>query len=104
MPYLCWLLCSSPLDYDLNAHLNHNPKDYYTKANKGMALTELHRYNDALKVFEELCNEIPKKHLHRIYNSIADTYLKMDSLKQANYYLKILITEKGLYVCTFYKS
>jgi tetratricopeptide (TPR) repeat protein len=73
---------------DLNTRLKQNPNDYFTKANKSIALKKLGKYEEALKVLFELENEMPKEHLHRVYNGIADTYMELNSLNEAKVYIE----------------
>lgn len=82
---------------DLDTHLSKNPGDYYSKANKGMALEELHRYDEALIIFKGLCDEMPEQDLHRIYYCVADAYVHMDSLEQANLYVEKSLSLKKNY-------
>jgi len=66
---------------DLNSHLQKVPNDFYTKANKATALTMLERYEEANELFINLTKEKPNE--YRLYNGVADTYMKMGKLEEA---------------------
>lgn len=73
---------------DLNTHLRKNPNDYFSKANKSMALSKLDKHEEALEILFELEKEMPKEHMHRIYNGIASTYMELENLDQAKIYVE----------------
>lgn len=82
---------------DLNFHLSKTPNDYYSKANKAMALSKLDRNEESLEILFELLNEMPPKHKAQLYNSITETYRSMNDDKNALEYINKSINENNNY-------
>jgi len=82
---------------DLNTRLAQDSTDYFSKANKSIALNKLNRFQEALDVLFELEKEIPSDQLHRVYNGIADTYMSLDKLELALSYIEKSISINPVY-------
>lgn len=78
---------------DLNFHLSKVPTDYFSKANKAMALSELDRNEESLEILFELLIEMPPKHKPQLYNAISETYRAMDNNNKALEYIDKSIEE-----------
>ncbi len=73
----------------VNAFLATNPKDAQGRFLKGLILTELNRYNDAVKVFSDLTEDYPE--LPEPYNNLAVLYAAQAQYDRAKTSLEMAI-------------
>jgi tetratricopeptide (TPR) repeat protein len=73
----------------VNAFLTANPKDAQGRFLKGLVLTELNRYNDAIKVFTDLTEDYPE--LPEPYNNLAVLYAAQGQYDRAKNSLEMAI-------------
>ncbi|MDD5389897.1 MAG: tetratricopeptide repeat protein [Gallionellaceae bacterium] len=73
----------------VNAFLAANPKDAQGRFLKGLILTELNRYNDAVKVFADLTEDYPE--LPEPYNNLAVLYAAQAQYDRAKNSLEMAI-------------
>lgn len=79
---------SAALD-KVNAYLSANPKDAQGRFLKGLILTELNRYPDAIKVFSDLTDDYPE--LPEPYNNLAVLYAAQADYERAKHSLEMAI-------------
>nr|WP_321411120.1 tetratricopeptide repeat protein [uncultured Carboxylicivirga sp.] len=79
---------------DLNFHLAKSPSDYYSKANKAMALSKIGRNDESLGILFELLKEMPPKHKAQLYNAISETYRSMEDDLKALEFINKSIEER----------
>jgi tetratricopeptide (TPR) repeat protein len=79
---------SAALD-KVNAYLAANPKDAQGRFLKGLILTELNRYNEAIKVFSDLTDDYPE--LPEPYNNLAVLYAAQAQYERAKNSLEMAI-------------
>lgn len=79
---------SAALD-KVNAYLVANPKDAQGRFLKGLILTELNRYPDAIKVFSDLTDDYPE--LPEPYNNLAVLYAAQADYERAKHSLEMAI-------------
>ncbi len=73
----------------VNAFLAANPKDAQGRFLKGLILTELNRYPDAIKVFSGLTDDYPE--LPEPYNNLAVLYAAQADYERAKHSLEMAI-------------
>lgn len=73
----------------INAHLSDNPKDAQGRFLKGLILTELNRYPEAIKVFSDLTEDYPE--LPEPYNNLAVLYAAQGQYERAKQSLEMAI-------------
>ena len=73
----------------VNSFLNSNPKDAQGRFLKGLVLTELNRYADAIKVFTGLTEDYPE--LPEPYNNLAVLYAAQADYERAKQSLEMAI-------------
>ena len=73
----------------VNAFLVANPKDAQGRFLKGLILTELNRYPDAIKVFSDLTDDYPE--LPEPYNNLAVLYAAQADYERAKHSLEMAI-------------
>ncbi|MBU1666715.1 MAG: tetratricopeptide repeat protein [Gammaproteobacteria bacterium] len=73
----------------VNTFLVANPKDAQGRFLKGLILTELNRYNDAVKVFSDLTEDYPE--LPEPYNNLAVLYAAQAQYDRAKNSLEMAI-------------
>ncbi|MDP2431166.1 MAG: tetratricopeptide repeat protein [Pseudomonadota bacterium] len=73
----------------VNSFLAANPKDAQGRFLKGLILTELNRYNDAVKVFSDLTEDYPE--LPEPYNNLAVLYAAQAQYDRAKNSLEMAI-------------
>ncbi len=73
----------------VNTFLAGNPKDAQGRFLKGLILTELNRYNDAIKVFTDLTEDYPE--LPEPYNNLAVLYAAQAQYERAKNSLEMAI-------------
>lgn len=79
---------SAALD-KVNGYLKANPKDAQGRFLKGLILTELNRYPDAIKVFSDLTEDYPE--LPEPYNNLAVLYAAQADFERAKHSLEMAI-------------
>ena len=79
---------SAALD-KVNAYLAANPKDAQGRFLKGLILTELNRYPEAIKVFSDLTDDYPE--LPEPYNNLAVLYAAQADVERAKHSLEMAI-------------
>lgn len=79
---------SAALD-KVNGYLSANPKDAQGRFLKGLILTELNRYPDAIKVFSDLTDDYPE--LPEPYNNLAVLYAAQADFERAKHSLEMAI-------------
>ncbi len=79
----------------VNAFLAANPKDAQGRFLKGLILTELNRYNDAIKVFTDLTEDYPE--LPEPYNNLAVLYAAQGQYERAKNSLEMAISTHPSY-------
>lgn len=73
----------------VNSYLSANPKDAQGRFLKGLILTELNRYPDAIKVFSGLTDDYPE--LPEPYNNLAVLYAAQADYERAKHSLEMAI-------------
>ncbi len=73
----------------VNGYLSANPKDAQGRFLKGLILTELNRYPDAIKVFSDLTDDYPE--LPEPYNNLAVLYAAQADYERAKNSLEMAI-------------
>ena len=73
----------------VNTYLVANPKDAQGRFVKGLILTELNRYPDAIKVFSDLTDDYPE--LPEPYNNLAVLYAAQADYERAKHSLEMAI-------------
>ncbi len=73
----------------VNGFLASNPKDAQARFLKGLILTELNRYNEAIKVFSDLTEDYPE--LPEPYNNLAVLYAAQADYERAKQSLEMAI-------------
>jgi tetratricopeptide (TPR) repeat protein len=73
----------------VNAFLVSNPKDAQGRFLKGLILTELNRFPDAIKVFSDLTDDYPE--LPEPYNNLAVLYAAQADYERAKHSLEMAI-------------
>ncbi len=73
----------------VDAYLAGNPKDAQGRFLKGLILTELNRYPDAIKVFSDLTDDYPE--LPEPYNNLAVLYAAQADYERAKHSLEMAI-------------
>lgn len=73
----------------VDAYLASNPKDAQGRFLKGLILTELNRYPDAIKVFSDLTDDYPE--LPEPYNNLAVLYAAQADYERAKHSLEMAI-------------
>ena len=72
-----------------NAYITANPKDAQGRFRKGLILTELNRFADAIKVFSDLTDDFPE--LPEPYNNLAVLYAAQADYERAKHSLEMAI-------------
>lgn len=73
----------------IDAYLAGNPKDAQGRFLKGLILTELNRYQEAIKVFSDLTTDYPQ--LPEPYNNLAVLYAAQGQYERAKQSLELAI-------------
>ena len=73
----------------VNGYLSANPKDAQGRFLKGLILTELNRYPDAIKIFSDLTEDYPE--LPEPYNNLAVLYAAQADFERAKHSLEMAI-------------
>lgn len=89
---------------DLGYQLKRNPQDYSTKANYIMALGQLQRFQEALPLSIELTNEMPDNMMHLAHYLVANNYVKLDQLDNAQKHIQLSFSSDPNYEYAYYAS
>ena len=73
----------------VNGYLSANPKEAQGRFLKGLILTELNRYPEAIKVFSDLTEDYPE--LPEPYNNLAVLYAAQADFERAKHSLELAI-------------